>query len=530
MRDFETPGRSLVMATNGMAATSHPVSSLTALNVLQAGGNAMDAAIAACAVQGVVESGSTGIGGDCFVLYSRGGSDDIIAFNGSGRSPSAASAEYLLERGFTDIPRQSPHAVNVPGSVDAWAQLAQDHGSRSLSELLQPAIALARDGYAVTPRVSLDWTSQVDLLAKDANTARIFLKDGKAPRPGARHAQPELANTLEAIAKGGRDAFYEGAVAQDVVDYLRSLGGLHTMEDFANTRGVYVDPIKSSYRGHEVHECPPNGQGIIALLLLNILARVDATGDPLSVERLHIEIEASRLAYSVRDAVLCDPDQHAVPVDYLLSDALADKLHAMIEPGRRIDPLPVVDMPTHDDTVYITVVDKDRNVASFINSIFTAYGSCLASPRTGVLLNNRGQGFCLKPGHPNALAPSKRPMHTIIPGMLTKGGRVAMSFGVMGGQYQALGHAFFLSKLFDYGMDMQSAIDLPRFSPLFGTDAVEVEGTMPFDAQEGLAVLGHRVVRPARPIGGAQAISIDWENGVLTGASDPRKDGCALGY
>ncbi|MFG1412763.1 gamma-glutamyltransferase [Xanthobacter sp. VTT E-85241] len=530
MRDFETPGRSLVMATQGMAATSHPLSSLVALDVLQAGGNAMDAVIAACAVQGVVEPGSTGIGGDCFALYAPQGSDQVVAFNGSGRCPQAATPGFFAERGFGEIPRHSPHAVNVPGAVEAWERLAQDHGTWPLSRLLAPAIRLAGEGYAVAPRVSRDWHEQTALLARDEAARRIFLPGGAAPLAGTRHVQPELAQTLTRIAEGGSKAFYEGAVAQDMVDGLRARGGLHTLEDFAATRGTYVTPIKTAYRGFEVHECPPNGQGIIALLLLNILSRCDATGDPLSAERLHLEIEAARLAYSVRDAVVADPEHSAVPVDYLLSDALACELHGLIRPDARQEPLPAVEMPAHKDTVYIVVVDKDRNVASFINSIFWPFGSGLVSPKSGVLFNNRGQGFTLKAGHPNAIGPAKRPMHTIIPGLLTRAGKVAMGFGVMGGQYQALGHAHFLTKVFDYGLDLQSAIDLPRVSPLFGTDAVEVEGSMPQETRDGLRRLGHRIVKPARPIGGAQAIWIDWENGVLTGASDPRKDGCALGY
>ncbi|QIB35566.1 gamma-glutamyltransferase [Ancylobacter pratisalsi] len=530
MRDFETPGRSLVMATHGMAATSHPLASLIALNVLQAGGNAMDAAIAACAVQGVVEPGSTGLGGDCFVLYSRGGTDDIVAYNGSGRAPAAASTAYFADHGITAIERQSAHAVTVPGAVEAWARLTQDHGTRSLGELLQPAIALAREGYAVAPRVGLDWREQSALLEKDANAARIFLPGGHAPHPGTLHQQPKLAATLERIAEDGPDGFYRGAVAQDIVGYLQGLGGLHTLEDFAATRGAYVTPISAPFRDVTVHECPPNGQGVIALMLLNILSRATTDSSPLTVERVHFEMEAARLAYSVRDAVLSDPDHSQIPLRELLSDTLAAQLAGMIRADKRLEELPVVDLPSHDDTVYIAVVDKDRNVASFINSIFTPFGSGLVAPRSGVLLNNRAQGFSLKDLHPNAIAGGKRPLHTIIPGLTTREGRIEHCFGVMGGQYQALGQAYFLARILDYGLDMQSAIDLPRASPLFGTDALEVEASMPEDIQRGLAALGHRIVRPARPIGGAQAIRIDWNTGVLTGASDPRKDGCALGY
>ncbi|MCS0504619.1 gamma-glutamyltransferase [Ancylobacter mangrovi] len=530
MRDFETPGRSLVMATNGMAATSHPLSSLVALNVLQSGGNAMDAAIAACAVQGVVEPGSTGLGGDCFVLYAPGGTDDIVAYNGSGRAPAAANADYYAAHGITALERQSPHAVTVPGAVEAWARLSQDHGTRPLGDLLQPAIALARGGYAVAPRVALDWREQAGLLAGDTNTARVFLPEGHSPHAGTLHHQPELAATLERIAAEGPDGFYRGPVAEDIVAYLQSLGGLHTLEDFATARGAYVTPISTRFRDLRVHECPPNGQGIIALMLLNILSHGSTRPDPLSAERVHFEMEAARLAYSVRDAVLCDPDHIEVPMRELLSSSLASQLAGMIRPDARLAELPAIDLPSHNDTVYIAVVDKDRNVASFINSIFNPFGSGLVAPRSGVLLNNRAQGFSLKPGHPNAIAGGKRPLHTIIPGLTTRDGRVEHCFGVMGGQYQALGQAYFLARVLDYGLDMQSAIDMPRACPLFGTDALEVEGSMPDAVRRDLAALGHRIVRPSRPIGGAQAIRIDWANGVLTGASDPRKDGCALGY
>ncbi len=530
MRDFEFPGRSTVHAAEGMAATSHPISTQVAMQVLQSGGNAMDAAIAACAVQGIVEPGSTGIGGDCFALYAPGGADRIVAYNGSGRASAAASADWYAERGITSLEPHSPHAVTIPGAVEAWARLAGDHGSRPLGELLQPAIHYARHGAPVAPRARLDWQHHVELLGRDPTAKRTFLVDDNAPPVGALHRQPLLADTLEAIASQGASAFYSGAIAEDMVGHLNSLGGLHTLDDFADTRGEYVTPIRSGYRGYEVVQCPPNGQGIIALLILNILAGYrSADVGSLSVERLHREIEAGRLAYSVRNALVADPAQAHVPVDWLLSTDHADQLRAQIDPDRRLDPLPAIHAPVNEDTVYVSVVDRDRNAVSFINSIFSPFGSGIVSPRSGVLLHNRGRGFSLQPGHPNAIAPGKRPLNTIIPGMLVRGSRVVMPFGVMGGHYQASGHAWFLSNLLDYGMDLQEAMDLPRMfaDPVSG--AVQVEGTLPTSVCDGLQALGHRLVRPPRPIGGSQAIWMDWDAGTLIGASDHRKDGCALG-
>jgi gamma-glutamyltranspeptidase/glutathione hydrolase len=528
-RDFEAPGRSRAMSTRGMAATSHPAATLAALDVLQSGGNAMDAAVAACAVQCVVEPGSTGIGGDCFVLYAPKGGSEIVAFNGSGRAPAAATSDRLRAEGLTTIDRQSPHAVTIPGAVDAWSRLLRDHGTRDLGTLLQPAIAYARDGYAVAPRVHLEWTDQAPVLTRDPNARAVFLPDGKPPAVGTIHRQPALAATLEILAAKGRDGFYSGAVAEDIVTYLRGLGGLHTLDDFAKAKGEYVTPIRTRFRDYDVYECPPNGQGIIALVILNILSGLPHDADPLSPERLHLEIEATRLAYTLRDAYLADPTKARVDVDWLLSETLATELRGRIRDTATM-PVAPVDMPEHRDTVYLTVVDRDRNAVSFINSLFHQYGSGRVAPKSGVLLQNRGMSFSLKPGHPNEIAPGKRPMHTIIPGMLMRGGRVQMPFGVMGGHYQAMGHAHFLSKVIDYGLDLQTAMDLPRLFPLPGTNTVEVESRIPAETVAGLRRRGFEIVRAEKPIGGSQAIWIDWENGTLIGGSDPRKDGCALGY
>ena len=530
MRNFEEPGRSLAVSRNGMAATSHPAATLTAVEVLKAGGNAVDAAVAACAVQGVVEAGSTGVGGDCFALLAPGGGDQVVAYNGSGRTPAALTPERLEELGVTAIERSSPHAVTVPGAVDAWVRLVGDHGRMSLREILAPAIRMAREGYAITPRVAHDIESQRAMLSADPAARLLFLIEGRTPPVGSLQQQPQLGDTLEAVGEGGRDAFYRGALAEEMVDHLIGLGGVHTLEDFAASVGEYVRPISAEYRGWTVHECPPNGQGIVALLILKILERFKPKGGPLEADNIHIEVEAARLAYAARDAFVADMSISDVPVGYLLSDALADSLAARIDLSRAVDPLPVLETVEHSDTVYISVVDKDRNAVSLINSLFHPYGSGIVAPQSGVLFHNRGQSFSMTPGHPNRVGPRKRPMHTIIPAMVTRDGRAVMSFGVMGGHYQAMGHAHFLSKLIDHGLDLQSAMDLPRLFPLPGTKTVETEERLRVAIGKELEHRGFTVQPPRWAIGGAQAIWIDWESGSLLGASDHRKDGCALGY
>ena len=532
MRNLELPGRSVARSLNGMAATSHSLATLTAVKVLQEGGNAMDAAVAACAVQGVVEPQSTGIGGDCFVLYApKGGSNDIIAFNGSGRAPQAANAKWFADQGIEKIERFTPHAVTVPGAVDAWAQLLRDHGTRGLGDLLQPAIAFARDGYVVTERVAADWESEVEALSHDPAASGIFLPNGKTPKPGYVHRQPALAASLELIAREGRDAFYKGAIAADLVAHLRELGGLHSLEDFAAAGGEYVDPIKTRYQGHDIYECPPNGQGIIALLLLNVLSGYDPSAmGALSAERLHLEIEATRLAYRERDAHVADPAQAEVPIEQMLSEDYAAKLRGEIRLDRATalaSPRPIA---AHADTVYISVVDKDRNAVSFINSVFSSFGSGLCGPKSGVILQNRGAAFSVDPDHPNCIAPGKRPMHTIIPGMVAKGDRVVMPFGVMGGGYQACGHARFLTNLYDFGLNVQEAMDLGRLFPPPGEAEVEIESSVPREVLAKLEDMGHRFQAPDKPIGGSQCVWRDPETGILQAGSDPRKDGHASGY
>ena len=526
MRDFNVPGRSAAMATNGMAATSHPRATLTALDVLRAGGNAADAAIAAVAMQCVVEPQSTGIGGDCFVLYSRQGALPV-ALNGSGRAPAKATVDWYVDRGIGEIAVQTPHAVTVPGAVDAWCTFNREYGTRPLAELLEPAARAAEEGYVVTPRIAADWHRSREKL-RDPITAALFLPGGKPPAAGDKMTNPPLAATLRRIGREGREAFYAGPVMHDILSRLKSLGGLHAEVDFADQRSNWVEPINASYRGYEVYECPPNGQGMAALMILRTLSGYALDGDSFSeADRLHLLAEASKAAYWVRDHFICDPEHVPVDVGGFLSEARAERTRREIRLDRTIAGPRWADIE-HKDTVYLCVVDRDGNACSFINSLFSSFGTGILAPHSGVLLHNRGTGFRTIPGHPNAIAPGKRPFHTIIPGMLVTDGRAVMPFGVMGGQYQAVGHAHFLHRLLDRGMDPQEAAEQPRILPLRGE--LQVERSVPPSIAQDLANRGHQIAVQEVPLGGCQAIWIDYERGVLIGGSEPRKDGLALGY
>jgi gamma-glutamyltranspeptidase / glutathione hydrolase len=527
MRDFNSSGRSAAMAANGMVATSQPRATLAGLDVLRAGGNAADAAIAAVAMQCVVEPQSTGIGGDCFVLYSRQGAPPV-ALNGSGRAPGKATAEWYAERGMREIEVQTPHAVTVPGAVDAWCVFHREYGTRPLAELLEPAAKAAEDGYVVNERVAYDWR-RLQWKLRDPVTAALFLKGGEPPAAGDRMRNPPLAATLRHIGREGREAFYDGAVMRDMLGRLRSLGGLHEAEDFATQHAEWVEPITAAYRGYDVYECPPNGQGLAALMILRQLEGFALGDDSLSeADRLHLIAEATKAAYRARDDFFADPAQAAVDVAGFLSDEWAERARRQI----RLDAV----LPGNEwhggtlqqDTVYLCAVDRDGNACSFINSLFSNWGSGITAPESGVLLQNRGSGFRTTPGHPNAIAPGKRPFHTIIPAMLAKDGRAVMPFGVMGGQYQAVGHAHFLHRMIDRGFDPQQAAEAPRSFAFRGK--LQAERANPESILADLARRGHQIDRRNVPLGGCQAIWIDHRRGVLIGGSDPRKDGLALGY
>ncbi|MFB9269185.1 gamma-glutamyltransferase family protein [Bradyrhizobium erythrophlei] len=525
MRDFMAIGRSVAVAEKGMAATSHPQATLAAVEMLKAGGNAVDAAIAAVAVQGVVEPQMTGIGGDCFALYSpKAGAP--IALNGSGRTPAGTDVGKYAESAQRDIPPTAPEAVTVPGAIDAWCRLAADHGSKSLEEIFQPAIAAAEQGFCITPRVAEDWRRFRARIEIDPNAAAQFLPGGKAPEVGDVRAQPALGATLRRIAREGRAAFYVGEAASEMVAILRALGGAHTSDDFAAQTSDYVTPISARFHDHDVVECPPNGQGLAALMILRTLAGFDV-GALAQADRIHLLAEATKAAYRARDAFFCDPATGAIdPASFLTEDYIG-RIRVRIDMARASDAMTWDDIE-HRDTVYVTVVDRDLNAISLINSLFYPFGSGIYAPKSGILLHNRGWSFRARPGHPNSLEPCKRPMHTIIPGMLRKDGKTVMPFGVMGGHYQAAGHANLLSNIFDMKMNIQAAAEAPRS---FAFDGVlSLETTIAPAIRDDLRARGHDARFSQEPIGGCQAIRIDHARGVLLGASDHRKDGLALGF
>ena len=526
MRDFQGPGRSPVYAANGICATSHPLAAKVAVEVLEAGGNAVDAAIAGAVLLGICEPQMTGIGGDCFVLVKPAGSEDVIALNGSGRAPAALDAAEMRARGLATIPVGGPEAVTVPGAIDAFCRLAERHGRWALDRVLAPAIRYAEEGVPVAPRVAFDWGSSTEALQGRARD--LFLTGGSAPRAGQTFRAAGQAEVLRRIARDGSCAFYEGEVAEDMVNSLRAMGGVHTLDDFAAVEATWGTPVTGTYRGVELVEHPPNGQGIAAILLANILSQFDiAALDPWGAERAHLEAEATKLAYDARNRFLSDPST-MTRADHMLSIDTARRLAALIDPGKAMASPRAVSEAVHKDTIYLTVVDRDRMAVSLIYSIYHSFGSGLASDRFGILFHNRGAGFTLEEGHANEAKGGKRPLHTIIPAMLRQGGRVIMPFGVMGGAYQATGHARFLTNVVDFGLDPQEAIDGPRC--FADADGLSVERGYSEGARAELAARGHAVTVPTGPIGGAQAIRIDHEAGVLIGGSDPRKDGCALGY
>lgn len=528
MRIFDRPGRSPVIAENGMAATSHPLATASALQILREGGNAVDAALAASATLCVVEPHMTGIGGDCFAIIAEP-DGTLHGLNGSGRAPAGADAAALRARGLDKMPRMGALSVTAPGAVRAWEALADRFGTLGFDRLFADAIRYADEGFPVHQRVARDWLAQVADLARDKGAAMHYLCGGRAPAPGARWRSPALGRTLKTIAQDGAQAFYHGEIAAEMAATVQAGGGFLSEADLDAVTADWVRPIACSYAGHDVYELPPNGQGITALILLNLLRRLDAGNlGTDSVERYHMEIEAGRLAYAVRDHMVADPDSMAVPVETLLSEEYTERLARQFDPEQRNPSITLPPVPDAD-TVYLTVVDRDRRAVSFINSIYNAFGAKVVTPRSGVALQNRGCAFTLEEGHPNALGPNKRPMHTIIPAMAMREGKASVSFGVMGGGFQPLGHAHVFSNLADHGMDPQAALDHAR---LFWADdgALEAESGIGVRMLARLQEMGHDVRPAVQPHGGGQVIVIDHESGFLVGGSDPRKDGLALGW
>jgi len=526
--------RSMVLGRRGMVCTSQPLASFAAASLLQAGGNAVDAAVCAAAVLGVVEPFMTGIGGDCFILMWNAADQRLYALNGSGRAARAATREALLARGHTEMPLFGMLSVTVPGAVDAWCTALDRFGSRPLADVLAPAIHYAEYGYPVSEIIAAQWGFAAGLL-QQPEAQRAFTVDGRAPRLGEIMRLPDLGRSLRAVAAGGRDVFYRGALAEQIVACSHAYGGLLEAEDLAAHTSDWVDPISTDYRGHQVCELPPNGQGLTALLALNILECFDLAalaGDPAAIA--HLQIEAVKLAFADRNRYIADPSQAPVPTAALLAKDYAQGRAALIDrttARKRISP---GHLPASGDTVYLTAADAAGNVVSLINSLYLAFGSCMVAGDTGIALQNRGYGFSLDATHPNCIAPNKRPFHTIIPAMLLKDGRPLVSFGVMGGDMQAQGHVQLVSHLVDADCNIQEAIDRPRFNYL-GTDRVALERALAERVGATLSRWGHVVEDEAAAMlaggfGGAQGIMIDPLAGAYWGGSDPRKDGCAIGF
>ena len=529
MRDFQLSGRSPARGTRRMAATSHPAATTAALNVMDQGGNAVDAAIAASAVLAVVEPQMTGIGGDCFAIIAQP-DGSIHGVNGSGRAPAMLSADTLRADGHTKIPFTSVHAITLPGALRGFEYMASHFGTRRVRTLLEPAITLARDGWVVSDRVAYDFAKPefAGQVEADPVLARVFRPQGRVPVAGDRLAWPQLARTLEIIQRDGVDAFYTGEIARDIVSHVRDKGGLMSLSDMAGCRADAVVPITANYRGLTVAELPPNGQGVVALIALKILERFDlAAMEPGSVERLHLELEACRAAYTVRDAFVGDFDT-SVDAARLYDEAMIDTLVAQIDPAKRNAGFDLPDIPD-SDTIYLATADDEGRMVSLIFSVYGDFGAMTATDATGIVLQNRGACFNLIEGHANELAGGKRPMHTIIPAMALKDCKPVMAFGVMGGAYQPTGHAHFITNMVDYGMDPQAALDAPRVFWNTETTQPIVEAGYGEKVIAGLKAKGHDANTAPHPIGGGQAIWRDPDTGTLTGGSDPRKDGCAAG-
>jgi gamma-glutamyltranspeptidase/glutathione hydrolase len=529
-------GRSVVRAPQAMVASSQPLASQVGLDVLKRGGNAVDAAIAMAAVLNVTEPNMTGIGGDAFAMVYSAKTKKLEGLNASGRAPRGLTLERFTSRKIAQMPSTGMEPITVPGAFDAWVTLLEKHGTMKLADVLAPAIAYAENGFPVMEKIAADWEPEVPRLKLTAAAASTYLVDGRAPRPGAIFHQKNLARTFRTLARGGRDAFYRGEIAQAIVDYCQKHGGFLSMEDFAAQKSDWVDPISTTYRGHTLYELPPSNQGLTALILLNLLEGIDLMAmrtDP--ARYYHTLIEATKIAFADRNRYIADPAFSKSPVKELLSKDYAAKRRALIDPDKAIDAPAHGDLRTGSDTTYLSVVDKDRNAVSFINSIFNSFGSAVVAGDTGIVLHNRGSGFSLESGHPNQYAPGKRPFHTLIPAMVFKDGGLLMSYGVMGGDVQPQGHVQVLVNLIDRGLNLQQAIDAPRVRYISGRGVMMEDGlTAPVIAELGRR--GHERVLPGPGLthralmGGGQAILIDPATGTLSGGSDYRKDGLALGY
>jgi gamma-glutamyltranspeptidase/glutathione hydrolase len=536
--------RSEVLATHGMVATSVPLATQIGLDVLKKGGTAVDAAIAANAALGLMEPVSNGVGGDLFAIVWDAKTKKLYGYNGSGRSPKSLSLQWFVEHKYKDIPALGPLPVNVPGTVDGWFALHDRLGKLPIKDDLAPAIRYAREGFPVTELIAFYWKLSVPRLSKYPGFAEQMTIDGRAPEKGELWKNPNLANTLETIANGGRDAFYKGKIAHVIGDYFKANGGFLSYEDMAAHKGEWVEPISTNYRGVDVWELPPNGQGLAALEILNTLEGYDLKkygfGSP---EHVHLFTEAKKLAWEDRAHVYADPDFFKAPTTKLLSKDYAAEQRKKISMDHAMRSVEAGHAPLeHGDTIYLTTADQWGNMVSLIQSNYRGMGSGMTPPGLGFVLQDRGQLFVLKDGHPNAFAPGKRPFHTIIPSFITKDGKPWISFGVMGGGMQPQGHAQIVMNLIDFGMGLQEAGDAPRIQHEGDTEPegqvtqmkdggeLELESGFSYETIRALMEKGHHVTYADGPYGGYQAIEWDEKRRIYLGASEGRKDGQAAGY
>ena len=526
--------RSVVMAHNGMVATSQPLAAEAGVAILKKGGNAFDAAIATALTLGVVEPMSTNIGGDAFLLYRWAADGQIYGVNGSGRCPQNLTLEALRRQGIQGIPRYGWGSVTVPGAIDAFVEVQRRHGKLTFAEVLEPAIHYASEGFPVSEIIAQQWQAAVPVLSQFPTSAQTYLVDGKAPQAGDVHRQPNLARTLQQLASEGKDAFYRGDIAHRMVQFAQATGGFLTLEDLAAHTTEWVEPLRTDYRGYTVLELPPNGQGITALMVLNVLEGFNVGAMEYgSAAYYHLLIEATKQAFADRNRYIADPAYAMVPVAGLLSKAYAAVRRHDISLEHASDYVP--GSPTaFGNTVYVTCVDRERNVVSLIHSLFESisFGSGIVAGDTGICLQNRGASFVADPEHSNVLAPGKRPFQTIIPALILKDERPWLCYGVMGGDMQVQGHVQVALNMIDFAMNVQEAIEAPRYR-IMGGKRVALERAIPSAVRETLAAMGHELTPygdQSISYGGGQAILIDEERGVLQGGSDYRKDGCAIGY
>ena len=534
--------RSEVIARHGMAATSHPLTTQIALDVLKAGGNAIDAAIAANAALGLMEPTGNGIGGDLFAIVWDAENQELVGLNGSGRAPALMTLDYFRDKGLEEIPKYGPLPVSVPGAVDGWFELHSRFGSLPMAELLEPAIRYAREGFPVTEEIARLLVVNQNRIGHYPGFAETFMPNGRVPAKGEVFSNPRLADTLQAIADGGRDAFYKGDIARRIDAYMTEHGGLLRYKDLAAHTSEWVTPVSTNYRGWDVYELPPNGQGIAALQILNILEGFDIRSMGFgSAEYVHTLVEAKKLAFEDRAKYYADMDFANVPVGTLISKEYAAERRELISPDEAARSVPAGDARLEDgDTIYMAVADGDGNMVSLIQSNYSGMGSGMTPGDLGFVLQNRADLFSLDPEHANALEPGKRPFHTIIPAFVKKDGQPLLSFGLMGGAMQPQGHAQIIVNLVDFDMNLQEAGDAGRINHqgssqptgavMHDGGVVHLENEFSEDTRKALKALGHRIGPSDRGFGGYQAIMWDAEEGVYYGASEVRKDGQAAGY